>query len=66
MFKFKMQIDCPLLTFAVSTPGCIELNKDKLIALNDLIEVLHCEHDDSLVLGHLCSKSKRGDGKQAD
>ena len=55
-----------LLTFAVSTPRCIELDKDKFIALDDLVKVLGSEHADALVLGHLGAQAKRGYGKQTD
>ena len=55
-----------MLTFAVSTPRCIELDKDKLIALDDLVKVLHSEHANSLILGHLGTQANRGDSKQTD
>ena len=51
-------------TFAMSTPRCIELDQDKLIPLNDLVEVLHGEHGNPLVLGHLRSYGKGGNGEQ--
>ena len=55
-----------MLTFAVSTPRCIELDKNKFIALDDLVKVLGSEHADALVLGHLGAQAKRGYGKQTD
>ena len=50
----------------MSTPRCVELDEDKLIALDDLVEVLHSEHAHSLILGHLGPQAKRGDSKQTD
>ena len=36
---------------AMATPGCIKLNKDKLVCVQRLLEVLLCEYKHPLVLG---------------
>jgi hypothetical protein len=45
---------------AMSTPRGIELNQDKLIAVNDLLEVVCGENEDTLVLFNLGAQSAGG------
>ena len=57
--SFEMEIKMSSY-LAMSTPRGIELNQDKLIAVNDLLEVVCGENKDTLVLFNLGAQSAGG------